>query len=128
MTRRTTIEKQYWAEFCDAYSRQHRGWIASIEAHDARMSESGLLPIASSQALQGIVLQGRHPQPDLIVSAGSGENLLTHRIVQPTQIVALQTDSGLDEGLQIYDENGGLVQLRFRVPASPEALDGVTPS
>jgi hypothetical protein len=135
MTRRTTIDKQCWAAFCDAYSRQHQGWIANVETYDPRLAESaglqasaGLLPLVSNLALQGLVFEDRHAHTDLVVSVGGGENLVTHRIVEPSQIVTLQTDSGLDEGLLIHDENGGLMRIRFRAPASPEALDGITPA
>ncbi len=79
-------------------------------------------------ALQGIVLQDRQPVPELLICLGVGEKLFTHRIIRPAQIVALQTESGLDEGLQISDESGGLHRIRFRAPASPETLDGVAPA
>ncbi len=124
MSRHSIIDKSCWAAFCDAYSRQHQGWIACVET-----IEPGLDPPAVALVvhlpLQGVVLQDRQPVPELLVCLGVGEQLFTHRIIRPAQIAALQTESGLDEGLQIRDEGGGLYRIRFRAPASPETLDGV---
>ncbi len=126
----SAIDKLFWHTFCDAYSRQHQGWITSVEAIESTQEPDAVptpFMLVANVALQGIVLQNHQPEPDLLVCMGRDMDLYTHRIVRPTLIEALQTDRGLDEGLLIHDEKGGIHRLRFRVPASPDVLDGISP-
>ncbi len=131
----SAIDRASWYLFCNAYSRQHQGWIGSVEAIEpapqetgaAREEEPAPVTLADNVALQGIVLQGHQQEPELLVCMGRGTDLFTHRIARPTLIEALQTDLGLDEGLLIHDEKGGVHRIRFRVPASPDVLDGISP-
>ena len=124
MTKSSEIAKKLWPGFCDDYSRQHQGWLVSLETHDPLNSPAHLQAMAGELAFQGVVLQDHGPAPELLVTLGRGEEIFTHRIVQPTRIITLETDAGLHEGLLIQDDNGGQLRIRFRVPASPEALDG----
>ncbi len=124
MTKSSDIAKKLWPGFCDGYSRQHQGWLVSLEIHDPLAPTSNPQAMAGELAFQGIALQDHGPAPELLVTLGRAEEIFTHRVVQPARIAALETDAGLHEGLLIQDENGGQFKIRFRAPASPETLDG----
>lgn len=128
---RTEIARNQWRSFCDGYSRQHQGWIVKVNIYDPSMSKlsyynptSRFKTMANDLAFRGIVFEDFGPRPELLVNLGSGTELITHRLMQPTHIVEVETVNGLHEGLLIHDRNGGVMQIRFREPANPEMLDG----
>jgi len=130
MAKHSEIAKIQWQSFCDNYTRQHRGWVVKVDAYDPALAKlfcqappPRLKTMANNLAFQGIVFEDSGFRLELLICLASGGELFTHRVMQPTIIVALWTDVGLDEGIIIHDKTGGLIHMRFRKPASPELLD-----
>ncbi|MDD1635793.1 MAG: DUF5335 domain-containing protein [Methylococcaceae bacterium] len=130
MAKHSEIAKIQWQSFCDNYTRQHRGWVVKVDAYDPALAKlfcqappPRLKTIANNLAFQGIVFEDSGFRLELLICLASGGELFTHRVMQPTIIVALWTDVGSDEGIIIHDKTGGLIHMRFRKPASPELLD-----
>jgi len=130
MAKHSEIAKIQWQSFCDNYTRQHRGWVVKVDAYDPALAKlfcqappPRLKAMANNLAFQGIVFEDSGSRLELLICLASGGELFTHRVMQPTIIVALWTDVGLDEGIIIHDKTGGLIHMRFRKPASPELLD-----
>ena len=130
MAKHSEIAKIQWQSFCDNYTRQHRGWVVKVDAYDPALAKlfcqappPRLKTMANNLAFQGIVFEDSGFRLELLICLASGGELFTHRVMQPTIIVALWTDVGSDEGIIIHDKTGGLIHMRFRKPASPELLD-----
>ncbi len=124
MTKSSAIARKRWADFCDHYTRQHQGWLVSLETCDPSTSPPVSHPMTEALTLQGIAFQEHGAAAELLVTLGRAEEFFTHRIAQPARILTLETDAGMHEGLLVQDESGGQLRILFRVPASPEALDG----
>jgi hypothetical protein len=118
------IPRDEWGQFCERFSRQHRGGRVTLESvapfGDTRM-------LAHELPLQGITLDkaGSH-QAEIVVTVGqdSGEQL-THAIAAPARLLFWETEAGAHEGLDIASADGQVTRIRFRVPILLEAMDGV---
>lgn len=128
MTKATEIAATAWQTFCEYFTRQHRGWLTSIEAVeiDPRRGDAGpnITIIARDLPLQGVTLEQRAAELDLLVTVGKGRELFTHRVPGPTRIFALETGSGAHEGLRVEGDRETAITLQFRFPVKPETLNG----
>lgn len=118
------IPREDWEEFCDSFSRQHRGGQVTIEIvppNQARQIEIRELP------LRGLTAELDTKRTDVIsVMAGQDQDgHLTHTIPQVKRLRFQTTDSGAQLGVEIETNDGTLTYVRFRVPVIPETLDGV---
>ena len=106
-----------WDPFLDAFSREHRAWLASVErTHPGAPShlEVGERPLRSieTDAVTGIEIRFQDG---------------TVRVEAPKALRVDETDEGAARGLEIEDWSGERVRLRFRVTEPPGALDGLAP-
>jgi hypothetical protein len=115
------IPRQDWRNFLDSFSRQHEGWLATIEVH----APLGRLVIAEDRPLEGVCIDGTDLEGriDIIVSESSDQHL-AHPVEEPAHIRFLQTTSGADAGLEIIAADGTRTVIEFRAPIRPEMLDG----
>lgn len=118
------IPKNEWPEFFDSFSRQHEGWLVTLEIFG---SEIGAQVEERELAFEGIVdewdeIQGN--QIAIMMGAEPGDHI-THSIRQPTQVSLEQTDEGADAALAIKSADGVTALLRFRSPILPELVDGI---
>jgi hypothetical protein len=116
------IKRSEWLAFLDGFSRQHEGWLASIEI----VTATDRLVEARNGRLMGISID--HPSERQRVYITLGEALygnITHVIPVPARIVLKRTESGAHEGLEIASMDGRITTLRFRSPMLPEMLDDV---
>lgn len=125
-----TIPPEEWSAFCREFSRQHRGWLASIgvistkvldadpQAADARMT-----PVATEAPLQEITIE-HNDHREVVLIAGQEPGQVSHRVSRPTNLAMTQTDNGAHEGLRIDADDGRTTLVRFRAAAEPESLDG----
>jgi len=118
------IPKNEWREFFDIFSRQHEGWLATLEIFGseigAQVEECGL-------AFEGIVdewdeVQGNEIQ---IMFGAKPDDHITHSISNPTTVSLEQTDEGADAALAIKSADGVMALLRFRSSMLPEMVDGL---
>jgi hypothetical protein len=117
------ITRQEWAEFCERFSRQHRGGRVTLES----VASSGETRVVAHELpLQGITLDKASGQAEIVVTVGkdSGEQL-THAIAAPDHLLFWETEAGAHEGLDIESADGQVTRIRFRVPILLEAMDGV---
>lgn len=121
------IPKGEWRGFFDGFSRQHEGWLVTLEILG---EEIGAQVEERELAFQGIVDEWDEIQGNeiTIMVGAKPDDHITHSINNPVQVSLQQTDEGADEALAIKSSDGTVALLRFRSPMLPEMVDGlVTP-
>jgi hypothetical protein len=118
------IPRAQWVDFCDSFSRQHRGGRVTIEVvppGERPRVEARELP------LQGLTADlGKSGTDAISVRAGQDDNgHVTHTSTHVRHLRFQETDAGAQEGIEIETQDGTLTRVRFRVPVLPEMLDGV---
>jgi hypothetical protein len=117
-----TIAREQWSSFFDAFSRQHEGWLVSLE--EIPGSTSGRHLEARSLPLEGASLDedGRTLS---IMLGRSPDQHLTHTIDHPSRVLVEQTDTGVDQAVRIEREDGAATRVSFRSAVRPEEVDGL---
>ncbi len=114
------IARTEWPKFFDSFSRQHEGWLVTLEILGAeigaQVEERGL-------AFEGIVDEGN--EEILIMFGAKPDDHITHSISNPTTVSLEQTDEGADAALAIKSADGVTALLRFRSAVLPEMVDAV---
>jgi hypothetical protein len=118
------IPRKDWSKFFDVFSRQHEGWLATLEifAPDVGAQEE-----AHELPLWGISIASGRNGPDAIaINLGkTAEDHVTHTITKPEHVWLEQTSGGANAALEIESENQTKSLLRFRSALPPEMVDGV---
>lgn len=118
------IPPDEWRAFFDSFSRQHAGWLVSLEISD----RSGTQIAVRSLPLRGIAVDAED-KPSIAVLLGSDPREHFARIVRsPERIVVDQAESGADRAVTVYEAAGLATTVRFRAPMLPEMVDGVGPN
>jgi Family of unknown function (DUF5335) len=118
------IPREQWPSFFDSFTRQHEGWLATLEV----FAESvGAQPEAEELPFEGISLDAEDGELDsVIISFGkSPSQHVTHTIYQPKHLWLQRTPEGADAALEIKAEDNSSTLLRFRSPMLPEFVDGI---
>ena len=118
------IPRKEWNNFFDTFSRQHEGWLATLEVFGP---EIGAQEEARELPLEGVSIASGTDEPETIaISIGkSPEDHLSHTIVEPAHVWLEQTEEGANAALEIESENEIKTLLRFRSPVPPEFVDGI---
>ena len=118
------IPKNEWPEFFDSFSRQHEGWLVTLEIFGP---EIGAQVEERELALEGILAEWDEVKGDeiAIMVGAKPDDHITHNISRPTQVSLQQTDEGADVALAIKSADGVTALLRFRSPMLPELVDAV---
>jgi hypothetical protein len=118
------IPPEAWHEFLDRFSRQHEGWLVTLEV----LGRLGAQPEARELPLRGISARshGRHREISVVIGEAP-EASLTHIVAAPRHLRLDQTEEGADRALQIESEDGETTLLQFRSAALPETVDGILP-
>ena len=118
------IPHDEWTTFLDTFSRQHEGWLASIEVLD---TEIGAQEEAHDLPLEGITATSRDDAPETIaiILGKTPEDHLTHTITEPTRIWLEQTLQGANAALEIESAGDVKTLLRFRSALPADMVDGV---
>ena len=118
------IPRSDWPKFFDSFSRQHEGWLASLEIF---ATEIGAQVEERELAFEGIVDEWDEALGNqiIIMMGAKSDDHITHTISRPTNVSLEQTDEGADVALAITSEAGAMALLRFRSPTLPEMVDGV---
>ena len=118
------IPREQWNNFFDSFSRQHEGWLATLEvlADDVGAQEQ-----AHEMPFEGISLDSLDGESEaVLISVGRTKSVhITHRIDRPVHIWLEQTPAGANASLQIEANDESKTLLRFRSPMLPEFVDGV---
>ena len=118
------IPRTEWAPFLDAFSRQHEGWLTTIEVVTSGL---GAHREVRDKPLTGITEdRKRGDAASVTVSAGERpEDHVTHVIERPSRVALELTEEGAHKGLRIESESGEMTLVLFRTPALPETVDGM---
>ena len=118
------IPREQWNSFFDSFSRQHEGWLATLEIFADTL---GAQPATQELPFEGISLDADDGELDsLIISFGRApDEHVTYAIHQPKHLWLQQTPEGADAALEIRAEDNSNTLLRFRSPMLPEFVDGI---
>ena len=113
-----------WPKFFDSFSRQHEGWLATLEIF---ATEIGAQVEEHEMAFEGIVDEWNEALGNqiIIMMGAKRDDHITHTIAAPTDVSLEQTDEGADVALAITSEGGVVTLLRFRSPTLPAMVDGI---
>ena len=118
------IPRDEWSAFFDSFSRQHEGWLATVEVFG---DDLGAQVEARELRLEGITadLKGSNEDAISIMVGETPDDHVTHTITAPSHVRLEQTQEGANEALQIESASGATTLLRFRSAVLPEMVDGV---
>jgi hypothetical protein len=118
------IPREEWHKFFGAFSRQHEGWLATLEifAPDVGAQEE-----AHELPLEGISISSEGSgRTAIAINLGkTTENHVTHTVTKPEHVWLEQTSGGANAALEIESEDQSKALLRFRSALPPEMVDGV---
>lgn len=117
------IPRGEWLSFLDGFSRQHEGWLVTLEVPEV---QGGSGVEAENLKLVGITPEHSEGRDRISIALGEApDDHLTHFVSDPVRLLSLETTSGEHTGLQIEAADGSRTAVRFRGPAKPEALNDV---
>jgi len=118
------IPRDEWNNFFDVFSRQHEGWLATLEVFGP---DIGAQEEAHELPLEGIsIASGNNGTEAIAIHLGkTPEDHVTHTITKPKHVWLEQTSGGANAALEIESENQNKALLRFRSALPPEMVDGV---
>ena len=118
------IPREDWNNFFDVFSRQHEGWLATLEIFGP---EVGAQEEAHQLPFEGIsIASGGNGADAIAINLGkTPEDHVTHTITKPEHVWLEQTSGGANAALEIESENQNKALLRFRSALPPEMVDGV---
>jgi hypothetical protein len=118
------IPREEWKTFFDTFSRQHEGWLATLEVLG---TEIGAQKEARDLPLEGITaaLEGTSPGTIAISLGKTPEDHVTHTISGPSRVWLEQTSEGANAALEIESADEVKTLLRFRSALLSEMVDGV---
>lgn len=124
MTGDAEVEPKDWISFLDGFSRQHEGWLASIEVS----TPGGRLTEAVNRRLKGVSIDHADSKQRAYVEVGdTPDECLTHVIESPRRIVFKRSGAGAHQGLEIESAGGSTTMVRFRSAMLPEMIDDIAP-
>ena len=118
------IPRNEWVAFLDSFSRQHEGWLITIEVLGR---DIGAQIERREQPLTGITADLTDGGRDTITILGGGKSVghLAHIIRAPLHVWLKETEEGAHEALQIESKDRTTTLVRFHSAVLPETVDGV---
>ena len=117
------IPRGDWRSFFEVFSRQHEGWLATLEVVGPGIAQ----PAAGQFPLKDVALTSVVGESEgITINLGKApEDHLKHTVIEPTHVWLVQTSEGADAALEIESADDTKTLLRFRSPVLPELVDGV---
>lgn len=129
------IRRTEWREFCEGFTRRHRGWIVTVEALEgggarrkSRRPEGPRRRLADGEPLQTLTAVPNPHGMSLLMQVGGAEGTTRVLVSQPERLRVQQTSDGADAGLCIDSADGQTTRVAFRVAAHPEEMNGLSQS
>jgi hypothetical protein len=118
------IPKDEWVTFFESFSRQHEGWLVTLEVLDSDVTTQGEL---GDEALVSITADLKNPHAEAITAATGSRSKghFTHIISAPVHVSLKETEEGAHESVRIESKAGKTTLLRFRSAMLPELVDGM---
>jgi hypothetical protein len=106
------IDRSQWKEFCNQFSRSHRGWLVSVEAFG---SEFGAQVGARSLPFEGITAEqtGDGGWRIELMAGYKPTDHVSHRIDQPVKLWLSTLDETDSEVLEIESADQQRILVRF---------------
>lgn len=116
------IPAEDWGAFLDAFSRQHEGWLVSIEISSPAAAQIE----AKGRRLRGISIDHMGGRRSAYIETGDEQgSLLTHAVNRVVGVVFLRSKSGAHRGIEIFSADGTSTRVMFRSAVLPEMVDGL---
>ena len=119
------IPPEQWRDFCDEFSKQHEGWLITVDIVD-ETGETDRETLAEEIPLWGVTVDEVQEQTEVHIIAGDQPRHVTHVIRDPATIAFEQNQEGAHTGLRIDTRDGPSVVVRFRMAAVPEYVDEIS--
>ena len=118
------ISRSEWPAFFDSFSRQHEGWLTTVEVLGA---DIGAQIETHEQPFAGVTADLRGGDQDVvsILVGADPDKHVAHLIHAPTHVRLKETEQGAHEALYIESEGGPTTLLRFRLAVLSDTLDGM---
>jgi hypothetical protein len=118
------IPRPTWATFFDTFTRQHEGWLATLEIFDP---EAGAQEEVHELPLEGVSVSSEADKSESIaINFGkTTEDHVIHTVTGATHVWLEQTSEGANAALEIESGDKTKTLLRFRSPLPAEFVDGV---
>jgi hypothetical protein len=117
------IPRDEWTTFLDTFSRQHEGWLSTLEILG---TDIGAQQEVLNLPLEGISVSRESVPETIAISLGNdAEDHVTHTVTKPTRIWLEQTSQGANAALEIESEDEVKTLLRFRSALPADMVDGV---
>lgn len=122
------VSDDQWSKFCDTFSREHHGWLVSVEvagtkADNAREPESTKV-LAQNLPLQEVREAQNNGEKEIMITVGEGADE-TSFLVEHVAALFETSEAEKDTGMRIVSNDNISTVLQFRVPAAPHELDGI---
>jgi hypothetical protein len=118
------VSRSEWAGFCNAFGRMHRGWLVTVTMLDSAAPQGVVL--ARELPLESVAVVHRDGEVQLRITVRRNGSPLSCPVRHPERLVLEQSAGGVEEVLCIGTADGQVLRVRFRVPVTPESLDGLT--
>jgi hypothetical protein len=118
------IPREEWQRFFNIFSRQHEGWLATLEVF---AKDVGAQVEVDELPLEGVSLESDNSETIAVSFAKSPDDHINHMIDKPSHVWLEQTGEGANAALEIQSEDNSKTLLRFRAAVPPEFVDGVVP-
>jgi Family of unknown function (DUF5335) len=117
------IPRDGWSTFLNTFSRQHEGWLATLEVF---ADELGAQEAARELPLEGISSESTNDGlATITINLGrNADDHLTHEVNAPTHLWLQQTQELGNAALEIESAEGTKTLLRFRTSLPSEMIDG----
>lgn len=120
------IPRAEWNKFFNTFSRQHEGWLATLEVLGrdvGAQEEAHQLPLAGVSLCSG---EGKTETISIDLGKRPDEHV-SRAISDPSRIWLEKTDAGANAALEIEAVDGTKTLLRFRSTMPAEFVDGIVP-
>ena len=95
------VTRNEWTSFFDVFSKQHEGWIASLEILG---DEVGAQAEAVELPFEGISVSAKGEPQSLVINLGrSAEDHISHTVERPQHVWLRQTEEGANDSLEFPD-------------------------
>lgn len=125
------IPEPQWREFCEDFTRQHRGWLVGIQQLETSAMEAGRTapkPVHLTPGdcpLQELRAGRTNDVAEFMVTVGEGVDETSYLIEDAVALYG-RMHGEAHQGVRIDSGNGTTTLVEFRVAAEPETLDGLT--
>lgn len=128
----TEIRFADWQAFCERFTRQHQGWLVTIDVGSMEPDQDAP-PVRTRRRLTNndplkAVAAVPNPHGAILLVETGGAPTTRVLIGRPVRLRLQQTDEEANAGICIDADDGQTMRLAFRVAARPETADGLGPS